>query len=109
MYYCLQVQVTWDINAEWCTENIGFAPVTADTSVFINGRGIIVAIYVDDINIFSKSVSQINAVKEKLKGFHPMTDSGEVASSLGFDSPGRIIQPNWTRQYTHSRSWMNLG
>ncbi|ODM21277.1 hypothetical protein SI65_04330 [Aspergillus cristatus] len=57
-------------------KKIGFKPITADPSVFINGRGLIIAVYVDDIVIFGKDVKDINVVKQKLKEFHPMTDSG---------------------------------
>ena len=62
---------------------IGFKPITADPSIFINDRGLIIALYVDDIIIFSKEVKEIDTVKQKLKKFHPMTDSGLVKKLLG--------------------------
>ena len=45
-------------------------------------------IYVDDIIIFGKNPGKIDAVKRKLKEFHPMTDNGLVNKLLG-------IQFNW--------------
>ncbi|BCR87868.1 uncharacterized protein ACHE_40432S [Aspergillus chevalieri] len=64
-------------------KKIGFKPITADPSVFINGRGLIIAVYVDDIVIFGKDANDIDVVKQKLKEFHPMTDSGLVKKLLG--------------------------
>ncbi|BCR88813.1 uncharacterized protein ACHE_50011A [Aspergillus chevalieri] len=64
-------------------KNIGFKSITADPSIFLNSRGLIIAVYVDDIVIFGKDVRDINTVKQKLKEFHPMTDSGLVRKLLG--------------------------
>ena len=62
---------------------IGFQPTTADPSVFINNRGLIIALYVDDIVVFGREEKEIDVVKKKLKEFHPMTDSGQVDKLLG--------------------------
>ena len=62
---------------------IGFRPTTADPSVFINNRGLIIALYVDDVVVFGRKEEEINEVKKKLKEFHPMTDSGLVNKLLG--------------------------
>ena len=62
---------------------IGFRPTTADPSVFINNRGLIIALYVDDVVIFGREEKEISEVKKKLKEFHPMTDSGIVNKLLG--------------------------
>ena len=40
-------------------------------------------LYVDDIIIFRWNEKEINAVKQKLKEFHPMMDSGCVDKLLG--------------------------
>lgn len=72
--------------------SLGFRPITTDPSIFINGRGVIIALYVDNIIIFGKEgSSEIEAIKEKLKRFHPMTDSGLVTKLLG-------ICFNWGRK-----------
>lgn len=61
---------------------IGFHASTADSSVFINKRGIIIALY-DDILIFGKDTGEIESVKDKLKRFHPMKDYGLATKILG--------------------------
>lgn len=103
LYGLRQSAYLWHQKITAILKKIGFAPITADPSVFINGRGLIVAIYVDDIIIFSKSVAQINAVKGKLKGFHPMVDSGEVSKLLGIrftwkDGSARLDQEVYAQQ-----------
>ena len=62
---------------------IGFKCSTADPSIFINDRGIMVALYVDDILIFGKKEEEIEGIKRKLKGFHPMKDFGLAKKILG--------------------------
>ncbi|ODM15243.1 hypothetical protein SI65_09184 [Aspergillus cristatus] len=85
-------------------KKIGFKPITADPSVFINGRGLIIAVYVDDIVIFGKDAKDIDVVKQKLKEFHPMTDSGLVRKLLGIrftwgrDRSIRLDQESYARQ-----------
>ncbi|EEA19268.1 hypothetical protein PMAA_015260 [Talaromyces marneffei ATCC 18224] len=73
----------------WCHKvkkfvtSIGFKPSTADPGAFINERGTIIALYMDDILVFSKNEKAIELTKEKLKEFHPMKDSGRVNKILG--------------------------
>lgn len=62
---------------------IGFKTSTADPSIFTNSRGIIIALYVDDILVIGKELAEIEAIKEKLKKFHPMRDMGQVEKLLG--------------------------
>jgi hypothetical protein len=82
----------------------GFQPITADPSVFTNNRGLIIALYVDDIVIFGKDLNEIDVVKRKLKEFHPMTDSGLVKKLLGVrfnwrkDGSIRLDQEFYARQ-----------
>ena len=61
---------------------IGFRPMMADPSVFINNQGLIIALYMDDMVIFRQD-KEISKVKKKLKEFHPMTDSSLVNKLLG--------------------------
>ncbi|KAL1952680.1 hypothetical protein VTO42DRAFT_4454 [Malbranchea cinnamomea] len=63
--------------------SLGFKPTSTDPSVFINSRGIIIALYVDNILIFGRNTDLITLVKEKLASFHPMKDSGLVTKILG--------------------------
>ena len=62
---------------------IGFRPITVDLSVFINNRGLIIALYMDDVVIFGCEEKEISEVKKKLKEFHLMMDSGLVNKLLG--------------------------
>lgn len=62
--------------------SMGFFPSTADQSIFIDKRGVIIAVYVDDILIFSKSDGEVERIKRKLMSFHLMTDSGRVSKIL---------------------------
>ena len=64
-------------------EKLGFKPTTADTSVFINKRGLIIAVYIDNIIIFRRNIKDIEIVKAKLKELHPITNSSLVKKLLG--------------------------
>ncbi|EYE90608.1 uncharacterized protein EURHEDRAFT_510308 [Aspergillus ruber CBS 135680] len=83
LYGLRQSANLWHRKISQFLKKIGFKPITADPSVFINGRGLIIGLYVDDIIIFGKHEHGIEAVKQKLKEFHPMTDSGRVQKLLG--------------------------
>ena len=62
---------------------IGFRPMTADLSMFINNQGLIIVLYVDNMVIFRCEEKEISEVKKKLKEFHLMMDSGLVNKLLG--------------------------
>lgn len=81
---------------------IGFKSTTADPSIFINNKRLIIALYMDDIIIFSKKKGEINTVKKKLKKFHPMTNAGLMKKLLGihFTWGIRSIQLD-QESYTH--------
>ena len=64
-------------------KKIGFKGINADPSIFVNDRGLMVAVYVDDILIAGKNEKEIENVKSKLKKFHPMKDGGRVEKILG--------------------------
>lgn len=63
--------------------SMGFLPRTANHSIFIDQRGVIIAVYVDDILIFAKHDNEVTGVKRKLIDFHPVTDSSRVNKILG--------------------------
>jgi transposase InsO family protein len=104
LYGLRQSANLWHRKISQFLKKIGFKPITADPSVFINGRGLIIGLYVDDIIIFGKHEHGIEAVKQKLKEFHPMTDSGRVQKLLGIrftwgrDRSIRLDQESYTRQ-----------
>lgn len=103
LYGLCQSANLWHRKITQFLKKIGFDPITADPSVFINERGLIVALYMDDIVIFGKDEAQIGVVKEKLKGFHKMTDSGLVTKLLGIrftwgDGSISLDQETYARQ-----------
>lgn len=103
IYGLRQSAYLWHRKISQFLMKIGFKPATADPSVFINGRGLIIALYVDDIIIFGKDPAEIDAVKKKLKDFHPMTDGGLVKKLLGIrftwgDKSVRLDQESYGRQ-----------
>lgn len=73
----------WNEKVKKFVISIGFRQSTADPGVFINERGIIIALYVDDILVFGKDIKDIESTKDQLKSFHPMKDSGPAQKILG--------------------------
>jgi hypothetical protein len=61
---------------------IGFTILTADPSIFVNQRGIIITLYVNNILVFGKDKKSINAIKTKLKAFYLIKDLGIVRKIL---------------------------
>jgi reverse transcriptase-like protein len=78
LYGLKQSAYLWNQKVKAFVTSIGFKQSSADPGVFINDRGIIIAVYVDDILVFSKDPKNMDSTKPKLKGFHPMKDSGLV-------------------------------
>ncbi|KIJ41161.1 hypothetical protein M422DRAFT_172542 [Sphaerobolus stellatus SS14] len=79
---------------EWykklCTEfeSMGFRRCNSNHAVFIkddNGIRVVVAVYVDDLLIFSSSIEAVKKVKKDLKGKFEMTDLGEAHWILGME------------------------
>ena len=62
--------------------SMGFKATSADPSVFIDKRGTIIALYVDDLLVFGKDEQVITPIKKKLNNFHPMKDSGLTTKIL---------------------------
>ena len=62
---------------------MGFKPSSADSSVFTNEKGMIIALYVDDILVMGRSDGGIEGIKAELKDFHPMKDYGLAQKVLG--------------------------
>jgi hypothetical protein len=83
LYGLRQSAYLWNQKVKKFVTSIGFQQSTADPGVFINDRGVIIALYVDDILIFSKSTKDIESTKDQLKRFHPMKDLGLATKILG--------------------------
>ena len=64
----------WNHKVKNFVTSIGFTVSTTDPSIFINQRGIIIALYVNNILVFGKNEKSINTIKTKLKTFHPIKD-----------------------------------
>jgi len=81
--------------------NLNFKRSTADLCVYQKNQGeniLIIAVYVDDILIFSNNQKQKNDIKEKLKKEFKLKDLGEVTNCLGI----RI-----TRNHQRGLLWMD--
>ena len=83
LYGLRQSANLWNKKVSDFVTQIGFKPSTADPGVFINSRGVLIALYVDDILVFAKDLKDIDYTKTKLKRFHDMKDGGLVNKILG--------------------------
>ena len=83
LYGLRQSAYLWNQKVKKFVTSIGFRQSTADPGVFINDRGVIIALYVDDILIFGKDNKDIGSTKDQLKSFHPMKDLGLAQKVLG--------------------------
>jgi len=76
----------WNLKLDRVLTNLNFKRSTADPCVYQRNQGeniLIIAIYVDDILIFSNNQKQKNDIKEKLKKEFKLKDLGEVTNCLG--------------------------
>jgi len=93
LYGLRQSANLWHRKISSFLKKLGFKLITADSSVFINRQGLIIVVYVDNLLVIGKELAEINAVKTKLKEFHPMTDGGLVNKLLGihFKWEGNLV------------------
>src|SRR5947207_9228384 len=73
----------WNKKITKMLKSLEFEPILADASVFIHPRGMIVALYVDDMLFFSKDLKEMKRVKNEVKKLHIMKDLGAVSKILG--------------------------
>ena len=74
----------WNTKAKKHLKSIGFAPTTSDSCVFLNkSTHVIIALYVDDLLIFAKTMASIKAVKAQLFLEYKMKDIGKASFILG--------------------------
>jgi hypothetical protein len=92
LYGLKQSANLWNKRISSILQTFGFEPVTAEPSIFIDKRGVIIALYVDDLLIFAKNESDIEQVKNQVKKAHIMKDMGEVSKVLGI----HVTKPNNT-------------
>ncbi|EED15089.1 conserved hypothetical protein [Talaromyces stipitatus ATCC 10500] len=77
LYGLRQSANLWNQKVKSFVNTIGFKPSTADSSVFINERGVIIALYVDDILVF-----------EETQEISSNEDPGLAKKILESESPG---------------------
>src|SRR5438034_2940674 len=83
LYGLKQSANLWNKRITSTVRSFGFEPITAEPSIFIDKRGVIIALYVDDLLIFAKNESDVERVKRLVKNKHIMKDMGEVSKILG--------------------------
>jgi hypothetical protein len=103
LYGLRQSANLWNSKVQQFVSSIGFKASTADPSVFVNDRGLIIALYVDDILIFGKDSRNIGPTKRRLMEWHPMKDSGLATKILGIritwsNGSVRLDQEHYARQ-----------
>ena len=67
-----------------------FESIITEPSIFIDKRGVIIALYVDDLLIFAKNESDVEQVKKLVKNKHIMKNMREVSKVLGI----HVTRPN---------------
>ena len=84
LYGLKQSGRVWNNTFRSTLTSLGFSRLVGDNSVFLNGdSGVIIALYVDDLLIFSKEIEPINSVKAALHKAYKMKDLGEADVCLG--------------------------
>lgn len=83
LYGLRQSANSWHKKISMGLMRFGFRSSSADSSVFLNSRGLIIAIYVDDLLIIGKPNTEVESVKAKIKSLHPMKDCGIADKVLG--------------------------
>ena len=90
LYGLKQSANLWNKRITSTVRSFGFEPITAEPSIFIDKRGVIIALYVDDLLIFVKNESDVERVKRLVKNKHIMKNMGEVSKVLDI----HVTRPN---------------
>ena len=95
IYGLKQAPRVWYNTLSEFLQQLGFEPLDADASVF-HKKGVIIAIYVDDLLITGRDRTEIDALKDALKKRFQMSDLGPVNFYLGMtvtrDRPNRTLR-----------------
>ena len=84
IYGLKQAPRVWNQRIRRFLKSIGFDQLYSDPCVYINKTTeIIIAMWVDDLIIFGKDMTSINALKAQLKAEYEMKDLGELKYFLG--------------------------
>lgn len=91
----------WNRKFTTYLKSIGFHPIVSDSCVFRNPQtSVMIALYVDDLLIFSKKKESITEVKKLLRKEFSMKDLGPVDYILGM----RVIRDREQRTLTLDQS-----
>ena len=84
LYGLKQSGRVWNTTFRTTLTSLGFARLSGDNSVFLNeNSGVIIALYVDDLLIFSKEMKPLLDLKTELRKAYNMKDLGEADVCLG--------------------------
>src|SRR5271155_5336503 len=105
IYGLKQAPRVWNQKIQCFLESIGFEQTYSDPCVYVNKeKGIILAMWVDDLIIFGKDLNSVNDLKARLNEEYEMKDMGELKYFLGIqvhrDRERKIIhisQPGYNR------------
>ncbi|CAI7922734.1 unnamed protein product [Closterium sp. NIES-53] len=105
--YCLrQAPREWHDTLRTTLAALGFAPSTADPSLFLHSDTTLppfyVLVYVDDLVFATANIEALAHVKSELQKRHTCTDLGELTSYLGL----RITRDRAQRTITLTQSHM---
>lgn len=86
LYGLKQSARQWQIYWTSILAILGFKPIPADNSIFINkNKDVILATHIDDILVFSKTIEDINNLYNKLNKDLQISNLGEVKYYLGIE------------------------
>ncbi|CAI7912758.1 unnamed protein product, partial [Closterium sp. NIES-53] len=107
--YCLrQAPREWNDTLRTTLAALGFAPSTADPSLFLRTDTPLppfyILVYVDDIDFATADTEALTLVKSKLQKRHTCTDLGEIRSYLGL----QITRDRARRTITLTQSHMSV-
>jgi hypothetical protein len=96
MYGLRQSALMWYNDLKDSLKELGFNPIEADPCVFINAKGEIIVVYVDDLILITRDTKSIEMLKEKLLARYKARDLGPVSYYLGIrvvrDRPNRSLK-----------------
>lgn len=88
LYGLRQAERRWHVRLRYELEKFGLKQSTADPCVFFKGKGeniLIITVYVDDILVASRDLSEITKLTEHLSKSFQIKDFGEVKYCLGIE------------------------
>ena len=99
LYGLKQAPRVWNRKIRRFLRSIGFKPTYSDTCVYVHRRmEVIIAMWVDDLMIFGKNITDIEDLKAQLNAKYEMKDLGELKYFLSvqvhLDRERKLIHVN---------------